>query len=234
MRLKLVSLLVLCVGSALLVGALIRGGNVNAKRSTKLRSFVVHYLASRSDDGKTLTPYEYRIRAVSPDGGWKETRYSFDNRVATWGADSTGLYTISGSTKNYYGESNSQVLRTWLPSTEDLKNSPQYLKTDVIAGLQAYVLRTVNGDESSYSPETGATTLKEVIVAEKGSDSIVHQIEALKVEFRELSDSETQLPNLPLKFEIAEQRIRAMREAGLSEAANDLEQAMRILRSRNQ
>ena len=230
MKLKIFSLLVLCLGLTLFVGALIRRANVNAKSPAKLQSFVVHYLASRSEDGKSLTPYEYRVRAVSSNGDWKETRYAFDNRVVTWGSDASGLYTVAASARNYYGESSSEVLRTWLPSGEELQKSPQFVRTDFIAGLNAYVLRTPDGDESSHSPQTGAMSLKTSIVDRKGSDSIVHLVEALRVEFRELSDSETQLPDLPVKFEVAEQRMLSMREAGLSEAANNLERAISKLR----
>lgn len=234
MKLKLGSVVVLCVGFALFVGVLVQRGSTNANRMNAPRSFVVQYVASRSDDRGSLIPYEYRVRAVSSNGGWKETRYSFDGRVSTWGADNTGMYAVSGSAKNYYGESNSEVLRRWLPSAEDLKKSPQFARTDVIAGLKVYVLRTENGDETSYSPETGAASLKEVIAAQRGTDSILHQLEALKVEFRELSDSETQLPDLPLKYDIAEQRVKAMRDSGLSEAANSLEQAISKFKARNQ
>jgi hypothetical protein len=166
------------------------------------------------------------VRAVSSTGEWKETRYSFDGKISTWGATKEGLFSVNGNAPQYFGDYDMEVAKNAMRSEEDLKKHPQLVRTEQIAGLRAYVLRDVHGSEGYYSPETGKTILKEIIHASPNTDTIVHLTEALKVEFRDLSEDEAQLPDLPLRFDLADDKVRTLREAGQSERADRLQQAI--------
>lgn len=228
MKLKVASLVIFLAGSALFTGSIVR----SYKKAPKApRSFVVQYLVSRSEDGGPLVPYEFDVRAVSASGEWKETRYSFEGKVSTWGGAADGLYIVSGKSRQYYGESNLELARTAMRYEEGLKKHPQLVRTEVVAGLKTYVLREPNGSEGSFSPETGITTLKEAIYSEPDSDTVIHLQEALNIEFRELSQGEAELPDLPVAFDVAEKKAQSLRAAGNAERAEILLQAINRLKT---
>ncbi|HXG64094.1 MAG TPA: hypothetical protein VNO70_03245 [Blastocatellia bacterium] len=231
MKFKMVALLIFLCGLTLFSVSMIQSKRAETIAPKTPRSFVVHYLASRADNGGPLKPYEYRVRAVNSMGEWKETRYSFDGKVSTWGAAKDGLQIISGNSRQYYGEYNPEVAKTAMRSEEVLKKHPQLTRIEEIAGLKTYILRNEYGDEAGYSPETGVTTLKEVARSGPGSDTIIHLQEALNVEFRELSENEVRLPDLPIRFDLAQQKAQALRAAGHHERADALEQGISKLKA---
>lgn len=225
MKLRIASLMVLICGASLFAFGLLRSRKAEATGITAARPFVVQYLVSRLDNG-SLKPYEYRIRAVSADGEWKETRYSFEGKVSTWGGTKEGLYLVANGVRQYYGEFKAEISRSAMRSEYELKNSPQLTRVEQIAGLKTYILKNKDGDEGGYSPETGITTLKEVAHSKDSSDTVVHSLEALSVEFRELSPNELQLEDLPIRFDIANKKVAALERSGLHDAAEALRKAI--------
>jgi hypothetical protein len=164
------------------------------------------------------------VRAVDSTGEWKETRYAFDGKVSRWGAAKDGLYTISENARQFYGEFDIEVAKKPMASEEGFKKHPQLVRTEQIAGLKTYVLKDQNGIETSYSLQTGKTILKAAIYSNDDS-SLIDLVEALKIEFRELTGDEAQLPDLPVRFDIVEQKIQTLRAAGQVNHAERLQQA---------
>jgi hypothetical protein len=232
MKFKIASLVVFFSGFALLANSMMQSTKTEGKVASQPRSFVVHYLASRSQEGGPLAPVEYRVRAVSSTGEWKETRYSFNGDVSTWGGANDGLYIISGNTKQYFGDHNTEFTKTAMRSEEGFLKSPQFSRIEQVAGIKAYVLRNDAGTEISYSPETGVTPLREVIRLTPGSEKDVEMLEALGVEFKDLSPDEAKLPELPIQFDFAEQKAQSLKAAGQHERAEMLTQAIHKLKSR--
>jgi hypothetical protein len=170
------------------------------------------------------------MRWVSSTGEWKETRYSFkDGKISTWGAASDGLYLISGNSRQYFGENNIEGARLAMRSAEGLKASTAFKRTEQLLGLTTYVIKDPNpvwDIEVNYAPETGATPLKHVIHANSGDgESFVEVKEAVNLEFRDLSEDEVKLPDLPVRFEVAEQKAKDLKAAGQLERADSLLQA---------
>lgn len=203
-------------------------------KRTASRDFIVKYIVSRSENDKPLAPCEYHIRWVSATGEWKETRYSFaDGKISTWGASGDGLYLISGNSKQYFGEYHLESAKTVLRSEEALKASAALIKTEPLAGLTTYVLKDSNPAldiETSYSPETGVIQLKRVIRAKDGSiNKLIEVKEAVNIEFRDLTEDEAKIPDLPMQFDVAEQKTKDLRAAGLQGRADALQQAKKKL-----
>lgn len=117
-------------------------------------------------------------------------------------------------------------------SEEELKNSPQLVGTEEIAGLNTYILR-INGAgvEANYSPKTGMTVLKEMARDPKTS-AILYLQEAVSVEFRDLTTDEIKLPELPVKFDLVAHRIETMKAAHQDDKAAALSEAVDKFRAR--
>lgn len=225
-RLTIISIAVLAVGVGMFITRL---DNVSGK--TPPGSFVVQYLLSSAGTDETLAPSEYRVRAVSIAGDWKETKYPFNGQPSTWGATGQSLYLIKDNAKQYFGQHNSEMIRTKFRSEDELLNSPQVVRTEEVVGLKTYVLRDANRDnivESYYAVQTGVTPLKQVIIKD-GKTAFV--LEALNVEFRELSADEAALPELPVRFDIAEQKLQSLKNSGQSAIADRLQQGINSLKA---
>lgn len=135
------ALIIFLLGSGLLAGSIMKAQRAKKTAPTAVRSFVVQYLVSRSENGGSFIPYEYDIRAVSSTGEWKETRYSFDNKVSTWGGASDGLYMVSGGFRQYFGDYDLEFTKSAMRSEEEFKTSPQFIRVENLLGLTTYVLK---------------------------------------------------------------------------------------------
>lgn len=229
MKLRIVAISIFVIGVALLTGSVVRSGKATV---TKPKSFVVQYLAYHPDKNGSLAVDEFRVRAVSQTGEWKETRYSTYGKAQTWGADSSGLFTVSESSRQFYGEFQPEIAKAAMRSEEELKNSPQLVGTEEIAGLNTYALRiSGTGVEANYSPKTGMTVLKE-LARDPSTNAILYLQEAVSVEFRDLSADEIKLPDLPVKFDLINHRIETMKAAHQDDKAAALSQAMAKFRAR--
>lgn len=235
MKMKIVSLTVFLCGVALFVNAMGKSHKQADRHSVEPRSFVVNYIVSRSEKGGPLTPFEYRVKAVNKDGEYKETRYPFNGKPVTWVGTSDGLYMVSGGIPQFYGERNPEISKNGMRSEEELLKSPQFSRIEQLAGLKTYVLKMEGKDgemtEISSSPETGMMPLKIVTRSSNEAQTPFHVIEAISVEFRELAGDELKLPDLPIHFDIAEKRAKALRDAGQPQRAEMAEQAISKLKA---
>jgi len=221
---------IVCLAVFLAGGGLFATSVIKAKqeKTKPARSFVITYLSSRGLDGEALKPYELKIRAVKSTGEWKETRYSFDGQKTTWGATADAQYVIAGDSRQFLKDNraeNEYLFR----SSSALKNHLQFVRSEVIAGLTTYVLRTENGDlvgEFSYSPECGRTPLRIHLqpksTEDGGKGNFEAVTEALSVEFRDVSEEEADIPDLPTRFDKAEQKVETLKANGLLQQAEAL------------
>jgi hypothetical protein len=224
MRIKfsIIFILVFTVGVVMFSSASIRTAPLTAK------PFVITYLVSKvKGDKNELTGVT--VRAVKATGEWKETRKTFDGNTVLWLATADAQYAMRPGASarefvSHYSLERDKAFR----SSSFLESHPQFVRRDEILGLSAYVFRTGDKDtymEEYYAPEYGASLLKRVMY-QNGEQDI---IEAIKVEFREVSDEEASLPDLPLQFNKAQERLKILRTSGLVPQADalsrDIEQA---------
>jgi hypothetical protein len=193
------------------------------------KSYVVHYLVSNSTDGKTITPYEYRVKYVNTNGEWKENRYSFDGKISSQVGTMDGLYLINHGSIQYYGAHDPRMYKT---SKEKLMTGPQFTGKGNVAGLEVYIWKEASDSEEtemSFAVETGLIPLKRVITFKDKDGNVQYPqiIEALRVDFRDVSETEYKLPdNLPIEVEAAEHRIEALKKAGQNEKAEQSQKAL--------
>jgi hypothetical protein len=85
-------------------------------------------------------------------------------------------------------------------SHRSLSNHAGFIRTDKLAGLEVYVLRTETPHfsvEDSYSPKTGYTPLRKVV---RYTDGTEIRIEATRVEFKEIpEDLNSDLKTMPTR-----------------------------------
>lgn len=228
MKLRIIALIIFLAGATLLTGSIVRSQKAKA---TKPMPFVVQYLAYRPDKNGSLEVYEFRVRAVSQTGEWKETRYSTYGKASTWGAQNDGLFTVNEDSRQFYGEFDPELARTAMRSEDELKNSPQLAGTEEIAGLNTYILRINDaGLEANYSPKTGMTSLKEVL-RDRQTNAVLYLQEAVSIEFRNLSEEEIKLPQLPVRFDLVNHRIEVLQAAHQDNKATELRQSMSRFRA---
>ncbi|MGA9773076.1 MAG: hypothetical protein WBV94_28860 [Blastocatellia bacterium] len=236
MKFKVMAILVFLCGTTLFTAKLIRSERAEAQEAANtIKSFIVQYVVSDSEDTNPPVPQEYRIRAVNSTGEWKETRYSFDGKVSTLGASGEGVYIITGKARQYYGKNAPDMIRNTWRSEEDLTGDQQFIRTENLAGVKTFVLKQDLGNmesETNYALETGLTPLKTVIRAKpETGKKLLNVTEAVNIEFRELSDKEVQLPDLPVRFDLVEEKIQSLLAAGHKSQADMLQQAINKLKT---
>lgn len=163
-------------------------------------SFVVTYTDSTVSPDGTVTVTGWHIRYVKADGEW---RLVLHGPKSDSGAVAPPVF--AGTPEGLFGKgSGSDHRKLFAPpppkelseafrSHEFFANHKQMARTDQVAGLKVYVLRTeiVNPEspqqwvEISYSPKTGRHPLRSIDHLRDGSEI---RSEATKVEFKEIPD----------------------------------------------
>jgi len=231
MRLRIIASVVFLSGLALLVTSMIGTRKATGEPTSQPKPFLVHYLVYRAGEDGVFRLSEYEERAVSSTGEWKETRRSVDGSITTLEGTKAGLYVIKGESKYLYAES--AASGQGIAPEDVLKNDPQLVGIEELAGLKTYILKSPeSGVETGYAPETGRTALKYVLRTSPDSAPVLIK-EAVKVEFRDLSEEELKSPDLPVKFDMAEERIRALRDSGRQDTADSMERLMEKIKANN-
>jgi hypothetical protein len=178
------------------------------------RPFVaVSYLADYTPDGKkTITAW--RTRYVKANGEFRVVMHGLDEAAAfAYGAaDSSGTSStvLAGTAEGVFIKPSGAIERkspgfssadkSWDSSVLErldkrfhshsfLRNHPEFVRMDKVAGLEVYVMRTVADGywiEESHSPLTGITPLRVVMHQLDGTE---YTIETVKVEFRDVPDN---------------------------------------------
>jgi len=187
------------------IGSQVQNKTLSFADAEPAESFVAKYVNSKVDPGGTVTVTGSSTRYVKANGEWREVIIRQSNpdvsperskRVAVYGGTLDGVYekTSDPASRRYVSESaNNQILQLFR-SHNYLRNNPEFVRTEEVAGLIVYVLRTEVRDpanqqewiENSYSPKTGLNPLRIIMHFRDGSEI---RDEALSVEFTEVPET---------------------------------------------
>lgn len=167
--------------------------------------FVVKYIESRvSPDGTRIIAGQ-RTRYVKANGEWRVTTYGpgghepslqASKESVVYAGDANGVYArnTDSDSRRYVSPAADEKMVRFFRSHHYLRNNPEFVRTEEIAGVKAYVLRTEIKDpanskewvEESYSPRTGFNPLRTIIHLRDGSQL---RIEAVSIEFTEVPEN---------------------------------------------
>ena len=162
---------------------------------------------------------EYRYILYGPDGPKDDNLLSKDSdRLTIYAALSDGVYTkgVGSSTLTYESPRADDRAMEFFRSHKSLRNNRTFVRTDEVAGLKVYVMRTEIKDpaaeiewiENSYSPKTGLVALRNIVHFRDGSEV---RSEAVSVEFKEVpEDLNDDIRDLPIQN--IEEKIRKQRQ----------------------
>lgn len=214
---KITAVVVFAVGASLLIKAAI------ADQDRTPKSFLITYKVSRIETNIAPVVEEIRVQAVRPNGEYKLSIYYLaSGKTVEYVAGRDSVYEIKSDSLQYFGNALSPELRKSFQSPAFLKSHPNFSREESVCGLTTYVLHTQDGDEwiEGYSaPETGNIPLKTVLYHGNGSYTV---IEAISVQFLDVPDGEVRLPDLPVRFDAAEQRVNEYGNAGAGGASDKL------------
>lgn len=214
---KIIAVIVFAVGASLFIKAAI------ADQDRTPKSFLITYRVSRLETNSAPVVEEIRVQTVKPTGEYKLSIYYLaSGKAVDYVANQDSVYEIKSDSLQYFGDALSPELRKNFQSRAFLKSHPNFSREEAVCGLTTYVLHTQDGDEwiEGYSaPETGNIALKTVLYHGNGSYTV---IEAISVQFRDVPDDEVRLPDLPVRFDTAEQRINEYGNGGAGGASDKL------------
>jgi hypothetical protein len=240
MKLRVIGTVSFLLGGALFVKSMTGSVGPLDKTALEPESFVVQYIVSFSENGGPLTPKAYYKRVVRYTGEWKETRYSFDGRISSLVGARDGLFLVSGNSRQLVGESNLEFTKSslgWSEARErEWDRRPGLLRTEELAGLKTYVVKSSESNiEISYALRTGVMPLKTVIRENPQDATPLTVIEAIDVEFKEVSEEDVQAPpHFPIRFDLLAEKISALRTAGRERQAEMFEQTIQRIKAAKQ
>jgi hypothetical protein len=161
-----------------------------------------------------------RVRHVAADGQWKEDLYDVQSSKAL------GTYwsVRDGQYRQRFGDGTLELLgrfderRPEVFTAKWWKRSPDFVREDKVLGYSAYVLRSGNSDnytETYRAPQFGTTPLK-VILHRMNGDTV---LEAIRVEFTEITSELVQRPILPVTFGLLNDSIKQEQDGGNLDSA---------------
>jgi hypothetical protein len=151
---------------------------------------------------------EYRHIAYGPNGPKGDGLLSkHSNELNIYAGLPDGVYRKEAGSNalTYSSPPTDEKMLEFFRSHKSLRNHRDFVRTDKVAGLKVYVLRTEMNDlaspiewaEDSYSPKAGFGSLRSIVHFRDGSEL---RTEAVNVEFKEVSeDLNDDLKNLPIK-----------------------------------
>jgi hypothetical protein len=158
-------------------------------------------------------------------GKYKITTYDLTSgKTRVTVGDPVAFYNVRDKDLQYvdYGDHMNEFNNNSL-SESFFRSNPLFTREDKVAGLKVFVFRDENEEswnERYHSPLTGFFALKRVTF---DKESKVESIEeTVSVQFRDLSESEYQAPDLPVHFNEAESWIGSLRASG---SPNNIKQA---------
>lgn len=201
------------------------GQSVDVSDAQSSQPFVIEYVSSSVDPNGIGTVTGSKTRYVKADGEWRIViRRNHGQAVPPEGAKEVAVY--GGTPEGVYEKKDSSMKRRYVSPSSDqtilrlyrspnyLRSHPDFVRTDEVAGIKVYVLRTwvdpANAgqwEEISYSPSTGLAPLRTVTHFSDGSEI---REDAVSVEFKEvpedLNGDLKSLPLLPIEKKIQKNR----------------------------
>ena len=187
------------------IGSQVQDKTLSFNDTEPAQSFIAKSVDSKVDPGGKVTVTGSRTRYVKANGEWREVIRRQSNpdapsqqseRIAIYGGTVDGVYEKKSdpSSRRYVSDSADQQMLQVFRSHNYLRNHPEFVRTEQVAGLIVYVLRTEVRDpanqqewiENSYSPKTGLNPLRLIMHFRDGSEI---RDEALSVEFTEVPET---------------------------------------------
>jgi hypothetical protein len=187
------------------IGSQVQDKKVSLDDAEPAQSFIAESVDSRVDPSGKVTVTGSRTRYVKANGEWREVirRQSNPNslsqqseRITVYAGTVDGVYEKKNdpASRRYVSDSADQQMLEVFRSHNYLRNHPEFVRTEQVAGLITYVLRTEVRDpanqeywtENGYSPKTGLNPLLTIIHFRDGSEI---RGETLSIEFTEVPET---------------------------------------------
>lgn len=165
------------------------------------RAFVLDSVQTQVDANGVATAHVYTTRYVKANGEWRLGPYGFapEDRLTNKGSNfyagtPDGVVAKRGGSDSLRSVSPSpdQQMVDYFRTHSSLRSNPRFVRTEQLAGLEVYVLRTEFDDshpeqwvETSYSPMTGSTPLRRIFHFHDGSEM---RKEAIRITFQEVAE----------------------------------------------
>lgn len=195
------------------------------KTSSEPRDAVVTYIVTRNGQ-----PFGIYVRNAKKTGEAMEVRYELNGKESVWFWTADAVYSMSkdATTRQYVSSNSLQIDKDF--RSEGLLKQRANFGEDTIAGFHTFV----SGIEKEgtlykrwHSPELGVTPLK-VVMASDGVETIV---EAVKVEFKPLSDADVTISETPVSFDQIERKIEDLKKQGASSQAEAVKHQIEKMKS---
>jgi hypothetical protein len=170
-----------------------------------IHPFVARYVDYRVALDGTRVIAGRSTRYVNANGEWRAVSYGSkgdeaslegSKQVVVYAGGPEGIYARGKGSdfRKYVSPGADEKMQRLFRSRNYLRSVGSFVRTDVIAGLEVYVLRTEIRDpanpekwiEKSYSPKTGFNPLRSTIHFDDGSE---FRTEAQTIEFRDVPDN---------------------------------------------
>jgi hypothetical protein len=177
------------------------------------QSYILDSVQTRIDANGIETVTGRTTRYVKANGEWKLGPYGFrpgdqsDNKPGVYAQTSEGVYARAKDSDSLRSVSPPapKEMTDYFRSHSYLRSVSTFVRTDEVAGIKVYVLRTSFSDpanpdewlEDSYSPKTGFVPLRHVRHFRDGSE---FRLEAIRVRFEPVPDNlNDDLKSLPVQ-----------------------------------
>jgi hypothetical protein len=190
---------------------------------------------SPSSKDVALPPVAYfkSVRFQKSDGTWKNVRtgYTSDGVVimedTAMGVPGRGVFQVDPIAGELTFLSAMEAWKDF--PVYDWRKDPLFLKEDTVLGHKTYVVRRHDEENNStyidsyYAPDLNNYPIKEVHVSPMGTATEVAQ----KIVLGNPDDQQIgSLPDWPIKYELFEQKIQAMKESGKPELAEAMQKEL--------
>lgn len=231
--------------SVFLLSMLISASGINILQTQKVypaRSYVmISTTTSVSPDGVPRVR-GMRTRWVTAANEWKEVVTSIqpDGKTLsrTTFSKPEGAYAVDEKTNSlqYIGATSKHGDK--FRSTEFMYQREGFVRKDVLLGFETFVYRIPSNTgtpneyiDVHYAPEIGSVPVKTVMHAPDGRETIV---EAIRIDFVEITNEMLAKPNLPVRFDFLQAKIDQYEKRGFQESADQLRKLMREWQEMNQ
>lgn len=189
---------------------------------TPRKSFVIVFKVTDVDAKGQSTLRDIRVQTVKATGEYRLTVLNPAAQASVeYVATKDSIYEVKPDCLQFFGATPpAQMNRANTPSA--MRALPTFVREETLCALNAFVFRSVDGEswiETYAAPETGDVILKNVTYYGGGEYTIT---EPISIQFRDVSDDEVKLPDLPKRFDKAERRSREYLNGGAAAAGESL------------
>jgi hypothetical protein len=205
-----------------------KGLTIVTKETIRLHDPKMQALPQQAD-------YVITVRSQKSDGTWKEvrTRYKVDGSVLS----ETTNFGIPGEGAFQFDKARGELeflspmppkeTTSYVPIT-DGHNHPRYVRDEVVQGYQTYVLhyevdKAGSYEDEYYAPELDNYPIRSVKIAPHG----VSVTELVQITLGDPDESVfTSLPKGSVKYEHFKQKMKALEDDGMHEAAGAMQREL--------